>query len=136
MEKGLALDPGEVQSGTTSHSSNALRNHAMTWHCCAGNFPFTSRTEHNDQYYEKPRMTRPAEPLAYTHRPAPWMGKQTTNQAHYKPFNFEPKEQTGLSGTKGRPAEQPPANPFDFSTTYGTQFTPKDAPGREPTGKC
>lgn len=48
--------------------------------CRAGTFPFTSRTEHNDQYYEKPRMARPAEPLTL-HAPAGALDGQTDHES-------------------------------------------------------
>ncbi len=99
MDKGLALSPGT--------------------------FPFTSRSEHNDQFHEKPRMGRPVEPLTYTHKPAPWMGHQTSNQATFKPFTYS----TEKTASPGRPVHAPPADmPFDYSTTHRTQFVPKGGP--------
>ncbi|KAG1679472.1 hypothetical protein FOA52_011070 [Chlamydomonas sp. UWO 241] len=99
----------------------------------SGTMSFTARTEHNDQFYEKPRIARPADPLTYTHKPAPWTGHETSNQAHYKPFGFE--NSGAARRGEGRPATEPPALlPGEFSTTYRAQYVPKDAPGRAPTG--
>ncbi len=100
-----------------------------------GTFPFTSRTEHMDQFFAKPRMTRPVDPLTYKHKPLPWTGSSTTNQAHYQPFVFAPKDAPAADSPQGRPATAPPNfNPNDYVTTYRTQFVPKEGGGREPTG--
>ncbi|GAX74304.1 hypothetical protein CEUSTIGMA_g1753.t1 [Chlamydomonas eustigma] len=101
----------------------------------SGNYPFTSRTEHMDQFFNKPRMPRPVDPLSYQHKPMPWTGNQTTNQAHYKPFVFGPGN-VQSAASSGRAATAPPAAflPNDYSTTYSTQFVPKEAGGRVPAG--
>ena len=82
-----------------------------------GSFPFTARTEHMDQFHAKPRMGRPFDPLSYTPQPLPWTGKETTNQALYKPFVFAPGGTAPRqpARTAGMP---PPADPTDYSTSY------------------
>ena len=82
-----------------------------------GTFPFTARTEHMDQFFAKPRMPRPVDPLSYTPQPLPWTGKQTTNQADYQPFVFAPGE-APPPGSAAAPTA-PPKDPTDYSTSYG-----------------
>ena len=79
-----------------------------------GIFPFTARTEHMDQYFEKPRMPRPAEPLSHTPQPLPWTGKETSNQAHYKPFVFAPKEEAVPAPSGRLPTAPPSTDPTDW----------------------
>ena len=38
-----------------------------------GGVPFTARTEYMDEFFGKPRMPRPVEPLVYKANPMPWM---------------------------------------------------------------
>ncbi len=36
-----------------------------------GTVPFTAESTYNTEFFPKPRMARPVEPLTYTHRPLP-----------------------------------------------------------------
>eukprot|EP00798_Chlamydomonas_sp_ICE-L_P025744 gene25744-11405_t len=98
-----------------------------------GGVPFTSRTEYMDEFFNKPRGPRPVEPMKYSANPMPWMVKQTTNQAFYKPFKVE-ADPNGPADPTLKPATAPPEMPSIYDTTYRAQYVPKDAPGRQPQG--
>ncbi|KAL6749861.1 hypothetical protein V8C86DRAFT_2831180 [Haematococcus lacustris] len=93
---------------------------------------FTSTTEYNDEFFRKPRMPRPVEPRHYSHKPAPWLLHETTNQATYKAHPLGPGPER-----EARPAASPPpAVPNFWETTYKTQFVPKQPPPRQPQGQA
>jgi len=99
--------------------------------------PFTAKTEYDDQYFAKPRMARPVDPLTFTPKAQPWLLSETTNQAFYK----APAIGGGTGSPSGtaretRPAMGPPGQmPSIWDTTYRREFIPKDAPGRQPVGE-
>ncbi|GLI64697.1 hypothetical protein VaNZ11_008052 [Volvox africanus] len=93
--------------------------------------PFTARSTYDDEFFEKPRMPRPVEPLTYTHRPAPMITRDTTNQDTYRPFEVavEPVAVNTREATA-----PPPMVPSIYDTTYRTQYVPKAGEPRVPPG--
>ncbi|GFR47939.1 hypothetical protein Agub_g9742 [Astrephomene gubernaculifera] len=99
-----------------------------------GGAPFTARTTYDDEFWNKPRAARPVEPLSYTHRPAPMITRDTTNQDTYKPFELAPQP----GSDTGRPTRQatspPPLLPSIYDTTYRAHYVPKEGEPRVPPG--
>jgi len=103
--------------------------------CDPGTMPFTARTEYMDEFFGKPRINRPVEPLTYKHKPGLWMGGPTTHQATFTNFTYPPGPATEPGEPQGRMPTLPPAKmPNDWSTTYRNHYIPKEPPGRVPTG--
>ncbi|KXZ53275.1 hypothetical protein GPECTOR_7g1169 [Gonium pectorale] len=98
----------------------------------ASGVPFTATSTYDNEFYAKPRMARPVEPLTYTHRPLPSITRDTTNQDTYRPFEV-PSQPAG-----DRPARlataPPPMLPSIYDTTYRTQYVPKEGEPRVAPG--
>ncbi|KAG2484387.1 hypothetical protein HYH03_016802 [Edaphochlamys debaryana] len=97
----------------------------------AGGAPFTATSTYNNEFYEKPRMPRPVEPLVYKPRMGPSITRDTTNQDTYRPFEVP-------VNTLPRPSRDatapPPMMPSIYDTTYRAHYVPKEGEPRQPPG--